>query len=454
MGNGSENRFRLLPVVVAIFVATGALLTFPEVWADAPYDKWQFFKPIMLRDDLPDDQLVELEVDPEVYAQAQSGLDDARLTASGTDGEREIPYILMVRAGSRDRAAIETQLQDLGRVPGDYISFMLQALSDGDRHNGVVIHTASTNFQRRVTVSASDDGDSWRVLAENGTIFDLTIPERGFSARDTHVTYPTSSARFLKVEIFDEGQESLDVRDISALSPLKREARLHHLPMDIVQRSEEPDHQRTIILLRAGSPGFPADSIRLDIPQRDFFREVAVEGSYDSIHWIPLKSGETLYDFDTPRFVGDDREMRFGESRHLYYRITIFNEDNPPLPVERAVASGFARKIVFTAAPGETYRLYYGNPEASAPSYELDKLFPWYLLTDDLPAAWLGPYEVNLAFAVPAPFTQRYPWLLPVLAAAAALLLGLFLASLIRQVRGRLRPPEQLEEGNTRDRMG
>ena len=137
--------------------------------------------------------------------------------------------------------------------------------------------------------------------------------------------------------------------------------------------------------------------------------------------------------------------MRFGESRYLYYRIIIFNEDNPPLPVEKPVARGFARMVVFTAAADETYRLYYGNAEASAPSYELEKLFP-YLVTEDLPVARLGNHEINPAFGVPArvalPFTERYPWLLPGVVAAAALLVGLFLASLIRQVRGRLRPPE------------
>ena len=139
--------------------------------------------------------------------------------------------------------------------------------------------------------------------------------------------------------------------------------------------------------------------------------------------------------------------MRLGESRYLYYRITIFNEDNPPLPVEEPIASGFARKIIFAAAAGETYRLYYGNSEASAPSYELEKVFP-YLVTEDLPVARLGRHEVNPAVDVmpvrpdSVPFTERYPWLLPTVVALAALLVGMFLASLIRQVRGGLRPPD------------
>ena len=446
MGNVPENRFRLFVAAVAVVLAASAL-SLPTARADAPDGQWQFLKPIILPVDLPNDQLVEVELDPEVYAHAQPGLGDVRVTATGADGERETPYQLLVKAGDQRRAAVPVDMQDLGHIPNDHTSFVLRVQSEGDLHSEVEIRTSSVNFQRRVAVSASDDGETWRILQEDGKIFHFSIPERGFSAGDTRVRYPSSSARFLRIQIFDGDQEPLSIHGAVVLFAESLEPRRHHLPLDIVQRIEDPERKQTILLLQASHPGFPADSINLDIPRRNFYREVALEGSYDFTYWIPLQSGEILYDFDTPRFVGDDRELRFGESRYLYYRITIFNEDNPPLPVEKPVASGYARKIVFTADAGETHRLYYGNPEASAPSYELEKLLP-YLDTRDLPMSRLGGHEVNPAFGIPepvsemVPFTERYPWLLPGVVAAAALLVGLFLASLIRQVRGRLRPSD------------
>ncbi len=447
MGNVPENRFRLFVAAVAVLLAASALLTLPSARADAPDGRWQFFKPIILPSDLPAGQLVEFELDPEVYARAQPGLGDVRLTATGTEGEREIPYQLLVEAGDQRRAAVPVEMQDLGHIPNDHTSFVLRVQSEGDLHSEVEIQTSSVNFQRRVAVSASDHGETWRMMEEDGKIFHFSIPERGFAAGDTSVQYPSSSARFLRVQIFDEGQDPLSIHGAVVLFAETLEPRRHHLALDIVERTEDAERKQTILLLRAFYPGFPADSIKLNIPHRNFYREVALEGSYDSTYWIPLQSGEVLYDFDTPRFVGDDRELRFGESRYLYYRITIFNEDNAPLPVEKPVTSGYARKIVFTAAAGETHHLYYGNPEASAPSYEFEKLLP-YLDTEDLPMARLGGHEINPAFGIPeppseiVPFTERYPWLLTGVVAAAALLVGLFLASLIRQVRSRLRPPE------------
>ncbi len=447
MGSGPDIRRGLYSVAAAVLLLAGALLAVPNAWADAPDGQWQFFKTIILPGDLPDSQLVEVELDPEVYAHAQPGLGDVRLTATDTDGEREIPYKLLIEAGDQRRAAVPVKMQDLGHIPNDHTSFVLRVQSEGDLHSEVEIQTSSANFQRRVAVSASDDGEDWRILEENGTIFNVTIPERGFSASDTSVPYPSSSARFLRVQIFDGDQEPLVVQGAVVLFAETLEPHRHHLPLNIVERTEDAERKQTILVLQASHAGFPVDSIRVDIPHRNFYREVALEGSYDSIYWIPLQSREILYDFDTPRFVGDDRELRFGESRYRYYRVTIFNEDNPPLPVEKPMASGFARKVVFTAGAGETHRLYYGNLAASTPSYELEKLFP-YLVTENLPVARLGSPEVNPAFGIPeppsevVPFTERYPWLLPGVVAAAALLVGLFLASLIRQVRGRLRPPE------------
>ena len=163
------------------------------------------------------------------------------------------------------------------------------------------------------------------------------------------------------------------------------------------------------------APGFPANGIELDIPQRNFHRRVSLEGSNDLTSWRIVQGEETLYDFDTPKFVGSDRSIRFGESRYRHYRITIANDDNPRLPVGGARASGFVRKLVFSADPAQSYRLYYGNPDVSAPSYDLERVFP-YLVTEGLPVAALGPHTRNPVFAVPAAAAHTLHRALPVAA--------------------------------------
>ena len=427
--------------LVSLAAVAALLIAFPLL-AGAIEQEWRYYKPVTLPDSAVAPGLVELELDPEVYAHAAPGLGDIRVTEQ--QGGEEQPYKLLVESGDQRRAPVAAKTQDLSRGPGKDTTFILDLQSEGALHNELEVQTSSEDFQRRVEVEGSDDGKSWRTLENNGTIFAITIKERGFAAGDTRVTYPDSTARFLRVRIIDDGLEPLNIKGGVVFFARQLEPRRAEIPLVVVERQENPERKSTTLLMDAGSAGIPANRIELEILRRNFHRQVSLEGSDDMLAWHNVQSNETLYDFDTPKFVGNDLSIGFGESRYRYYRATIANEDNPPLPVNGARASGFVRKLVFSADPAGSYRLYYGNPDAGSPSYDLERIFP-YLVTEGLPIAGLGPHTQNPAFFVPEPpakpFTERFPWLLPVIVAIAALIIGAFLASLIRQIKGSLPPP-------------
>ena len=438
--SGAARRRTLVSLATVAAVAT-LLIAFPLL-AGTIEQEWRYYKPVALPDSAVAPSLVELELDPEVYAHANPGLGDIRVTEQ--DGE-EHPYKLLVEYGDQRRAPVEAkEIRDLSHVAGKDTTFILDLQSEGVLHNELQVQTSSEDFQRRVEVEGSDDGKSWRTLQNNGTIFALTIKERGFAASDTRVTYPDSTARFLRVRIIDDGLEPLNVKGGVVFFARQLEPRRADISIVVVDREEDAERKTTTLLMDAGSAGIPANRIELEIPRRNFHRQVSLEGSDDMLAWHTVQSNETLYDFDTPKFIGNDLSIGFGESRYRYYRATIANEDNPPLPVDGARASGFVRKLVFSADAAGSYRLYYGNPDAGSPSYDLERIFP-YLVTEGLPIASLGPQTQNPAFFVPEPppkpFTERSPWLLPVIVAIAALIIGAFLASLIRQLKGSLPPP-------------
>ena len=436
----SSAAWRLALVALA---ATAVLLTALPLFAAVNETDWRYYKQATVAEDFGATGLVALELDPEVYAHASPTLGDLRV-ANEQDGQEQ-PYKLLVESGDLRRASVSANMRDLGHT-AQSTSFVLDLLSDGVLHNELEILTSSRNFQRQVAIEGSDDGESWRILRNDGIIFDLTIEERGFTTRDTRVTYPDSTARFLRVQITDEDLEPLSIGGGVVFFARQLEPRRGTLPLTIVGREDDAEQKETVLLLDGGRAGFPANRIELDIPQRNFYRQVSVEGSNDLEIWRDVQSNETLYDFDTSKFVGNDLSIGFGESRVRYYRVTIANEDNPPLLVDGARAGGFVRKLVFSADPGKSYRLYYGNAEAFAPSYDLERIFP-YLVTEGLPVAALGPHLQNPAFTVVVPpeppFTERYPWLLPTVVAIAALFVGAFLASLVRQLKGTLPPPPE-----------
>ena len=440
MASGLSFRF-VLPAAAALAVALVLLVAVPAR-ADFSVQAWRFFKPVPVSDVLSETSLVEVVPDTEVFAHAAPALSDLRVVEE--DSQLEVPYKLLVERGEQRRGWVPVTMRDLGHVPGQHTSFVLDLNQQGALHNELEISTSSHNFQRDIVVDGSEDAENWRVLDKSGQIFDFTIAARGFTTRDTRVTYPSSTARYLRVRIIDGELPPLDVRGAVVFFAQQIQPRRTEYPINLPVRVEDDAERSTQLVLDLGSRGFPTNRISLTTSQENFSRRVNLEGSHDNQLWTLLRRSENLYVFNTPKFVGSQLSLSYPESRYRYFRLTVFNEDDPPLPVTGAQASGFLRKLIFSADPGGSYRLYYGNPDAEAPSYELEHVFP-YLVTENLPVAGLGAHTGNPLFTGPIeslkPFTERYPWLLPTVVALAALLIGVFLTSLFRQLKGMLPPP-------------
>ena len=444
MASGLSLRFKR-PAIAALVILLAALATFP-VAADFLDQAWRFFKPVVLPADLAETTLVEVGPDREVFPHAARGLTDLRILE--VDSQREVPYVLLVERGEQRRSSVAVRMRDLGHVPGQHTTFILDLQREGVLHNELEVRTSSQNFQRSVEVEASENGEVWQILDQNGRIFDLTIPERNFNTRDTRVRYPSSTARYLRIRIVDEEQSPLEVTGAVVFFAQQLPPRETELPAAIKSRVEDVQERKTLLFLDLGISGFPTNRISLATSQENFYRRVELEGSHDNQLWTLLRQSDNLYVFNTPKFVGSQLSISYPESRFRYFRLTVFNEDDPPLPVTGAQASGFLRKLIFFADPGSSYRLYYGSPKAKPPSYELEHVFP-YLVTENLPVAGLGTHTANPLFTGPVeptkPFTERYPWLLPTVVALAALLIGVFLTSLFRQLKGMLPPPPSPE---------
>lgn len=440
MARGLSLRFKFPPV--AALVVALLLLAAPLVSADFSAQAWRFFKPIPVSHVLSETSLVEIVPDTDVFVYAAPALSDLRIVEENS--QMEVPFVLLVERGEQRRTSVSVTMQDLGRVPSQHTTFVLDLNQQGTLHNELEISTSSENFQRDIVVEGSEDAENWRILDEDGQIFDFTIEARGFTTRDTRVKYPASTARYLRVRIIDGELPPLDVQGAVVFFAQQIPPSRTGYPINISARVEDPVEKSTQLVFDLGSGGLPTNRLSLAIGPANFYRRVSLEGSHDNQLWSVLRRSENLYVFNTPKFVGSQLSISYPESRYRYFRLTIFNEDDNPLAVMGLQASGYTRKLIFSADPGGSYRLYYGNPDAAPPSYELEHIFP-YLVTENLPVAGLGAHTPNPLFTGPTispkPFTERYPWLVPTVVAIAALLIGVFLTSLFRQLKGMLPPP-------------
>lgn len=426
--------------LIALVAAAAALMPAP-LPAEFSQDAWRYSKPIDLPAGVSEGGLVEVVPDLEVFASAAPLLWDLRVVETATS--EEVPYKLLVERGEQRRRFIPVSMRDLGSVPGRSTSFQVDVGGEGILHNELEIQTPSRNFQRGVAIEGSADGRTWALLQDKGQIYDFTIAERSFTQRFLRVPYPASTARYLRVTIADNGDPPLQITGAGAYSTQELPPRQTAIPAAITRREEQPADRKSLLFLDLGSQGFPSSKLSLETGQQNFHRQVRLEGSNDDAAWAFVQDG-AVYAYNTPKFVGSKLHLDYPESAYRYFRLTVFNEDNPPLPIAGAQAHGYLRKLIFPASPARGYALFYGHLSARTPSYELERVFP-YLVTENLPQAGLGAQASNARFAAPSepsrPLTERTPWLLTTGVAVAGLLVGLLLANLLREIKKLLPPP-------------
>ncbi len=400
-------------------------------WADFDIAVWQYEKAINVDPQLTSPTYVELTFDGEVFSHASSGLRDLRIIDSAGD---EVPYKVFLERGSLERESYPVQIINNSFVPGEY-TFLIAYLGEGGAiHNHLTLITPSVNFRQEVTIEGSNDQEQWFTLTDTGHIYDYSPPKFEFKKHVTTIAYPESTFKYLRVTIFNRGENRVVVSRAEAYRTVKTLAKEATYPLAIIERGEDQEKRTSFAVLDLGSSGLPSNRLLLSIPEVNFSRDVALEGSNDKENWKVVEFRDVIFSFVTPKFTGSKFEITYPESNYRYYRLTVFNRDDKPITIAGAQASGLLRKLIFEYDPQKEYKLYYGNSHARYPQYDIEALFP-YLDIAALPKASLSAETSNLGFQVPlprdVPLTERLPWLLPSILGIVVLALGGLITKLV-----------------------
>ena len=437
-----RHRLRLVLVIaglVALVIGAG------QIFADFSYADWPYVKTVGLPSGLATGGLVELFPDAQVYANSNTNLTDLRIVSN--DG-LEIPYKFEVSRGHQERKSVPATLRDSGYVQGQYTTFVADLGPTAVLHNEIEFQSSSTNFNRTATIETSADGKTWVVVGEE-PVYDLSVEGVGRVSHDTRLQYDESSAQYIRVRIADQGDGSLEVQAASVYFVDSTPARETQWPVSILSVAQDTELRATVVDVDIGADGLPSHRLALRVPNVNFQRRVNVQASENLERWQGLTSNAAIYSYVTSKFVGSDLTISYSETTARYLRILIFNEDDSPLDVQGVEVWGFQRRLVFSADPEQEYKLYYGNSEASRPSYDFEMLFPYMDTKSILEASLSGQTESELyqppapPEPKPIPLSERLPWLLPVVIGMAAAVVGLLLLGVVRRAKSLLPPPAQ-----------
>jgi hypothetical protein len=386
-----------------------------SLWADFLPSAWQNRKRLPVTAGAP---VTSVHIDRQVYARAQPDLGDIRII----HGTEEVPFMLSRLSGASELKHIPAEILDRGAT-ADSVQFVL-ALPKAARHSQITIETPESNFKRRVTVESAESAKGpWAVIRKEAYIFDFTYESQHSSILT--IEYPASTRAFLRVTVNGWTDPKTVTGAVVSLSEERPPVREVMQEFGRLTPSEDAKSKATVYQIDFGVTGIPKDLLRFEVEGDGMFhRALEVETSDDPAKGWSFHARGVIYR------TGEQQSfwIPIGDTRSRHLRIRLFHGDDKPLPVRSIVAEALLRRAIFPVnASGGDYWLYYGNPQAKNPSYDL----PMVLARSSVDSAATvnaGAEEANPGYVPPpppvVPFSDRHPEALYAVLGIAVLALG------------------------------
>jgi len=372
---------------------------------------------------------VILQLPPEFFSHLKPDLSDLRIV--NADGEA--PYVLGVEKEAASSSRVPARMYNLSSGANG-TAFLADLGSGSAFHNAITIQVLSENFRRGVVIEGSDDEKSWRTLTSQGQVFDYTVRDiKSVSVRDTDVTYPEATFRYLRVTI---SGGSLDVRGVQVFREIQLAAR-EAVYEPAISVSENNEARTTDAVLDIGADGIPHRRGTLETASVNFNRPIAIYDSSNKSDWRLLTYGY-LYDVRTSVFTGSNLSFAYPESNRRYLKISVLNGDDRPISINGVSLYGVVRRVIFSYDPAKEYFVYLGRSDARRPQYDFEKISQ-YLDISSLDQVSAGRVEENPEYKAPevskAPITERSPYVLPLLLGVVVAVLAFLLLRVVTRVK-------------------
>jgi hypothetical protein len=333
-----------------------------------------------------------------------------------TDRKEELPWQMVSKRPETGEEAIACRMNNLSTdAHGDsWAELFVDA--KGGSVNALQIVTPDTGYIRHVEVLGSQDGKAWQSLRNDGVIFDL---DKGEKLKNDRLSIPETTFPHQAIRITNGGKSPLKITEVR----LFRQKNAAGVTCTIPAKAGSPEIDDTTkesrVVVRMEKV-FPLDRLLIATKETNFQRPVTVETKNSKGSWEPVARG-VIYSFDSPGLHTSQLSIEMPEIFAREFRLVFRNHDSPPLTISTVSGEGYRRILVFKNKPGRKLYLFWGNPAAKNPQYDLAGAVTSETV-DKLPVATLGAVCENPSFAgakARLPFSERYRFLLYIVVSLA-----------------------------------
>ncbi len=137
-----------------------------------------------------------------------------------------------------------------------------------------------------------------------------------------------------------------------------------------VNISEDVQGRQTIIDIEMNRE--PVTSFTFDTPSVDFERSVRV--MIPGIDEYEVLAASDIYHRSNEDGLDSLMSVSFDEQRSMIFRITIDNEEQPPLEIGSIQYSCPVHRLIYQGLEGESYQLFWGSSVVGPPSYSVSDI--------------------------------------------------------------------------------
>lgn len=350
----------------------------------------------------PQGEIGSFVLDASLYEDLDDRLGNLRLFDSRN---RETPFLIRRKAPDQTREELvpfpsPLSIESLQEQDGNRLELTVSRDPGQPRPAALEFGSGIRNFEKLVTVSGSRDGATWTELARNEPIYDYS--RYAAVRRDRVRLEPGDYTRYRidisnineqkdspLVEIIRQTRGGRESNEVEATS-FRREP-FHIDRLTFYERRQVltsgigetelvaikgvtcvQDTKRQTTVIEFTSRREPLSALTLVTEDANFSREVTVEGRTDGAPAVWRGIAQARVDRIRVGKVNQEHlVVEFpAETRYGAYRMTVHNQDNPPLNVTGMLARRNLYEALFLPRPGQTYRVGWGG-EAAPPHYDL-----------------------------------------------------------------------------------
>jgi hypothetical protein len=382
-----------------------------------------------------DEKYGTLQLDELVYGRCRDDFADLRVVDAA--GE-EVPFKLIESKGNRSASELKVKVLNMSESTGK-TTFVIDTGGRSWIHNRILFDVSAEGFVAKAKVEGSADQQKWSTLSENALIYDLRAAND--LVRNTDITYPNSDYRFMRVTIKNNDSVRVSINSVRVERVKETPSKEREVIETGFNLKKNKDRSFAVIDLKHRQP---SNRIELKTSNINFYRQVVVYGSNkindeDKKDWVEL-GGDVIYEFETPEqsslphYKSSKMSVSYESNGfYRYLKLEIIDADDQPLKTGYLRVFDYERQLFFKTGR-QPLSLFYDNPKALSPVYDIEKVYP-YIETVSTISAKLGSERENRNFIPPKkPWSEENPGVLWIVLVAIGGIIAVFCLRLIRQI--------------------